>query len=172
MFFLLLVSPAQAGSVYQSHTYVELVSEVSAIKPGEPFWAGVRLKTDKNWHTYWRNPGDSGLPTKIIWQLPDGFTASPIYWPYPHRWDAEGLTTYIYPEDVYLLTQIFPQDKISKDSITLQVHVDWLACEVPCIPGRADLSLDLPVREQSQQNPGQKENFERARAQWPVNGLN
>jgi thiol:disulfide interchange protein DsbD len=54
----------------------------------------------------------------------------------------------------------------------LQARVDWLACEVPCIPGRADLSLDLPVREQSQQNPGQKENFERARAQWPVNDLN
>ena len=62
---------------------VELLAEPAAIKPGEPFAVGIRLSMKEHWHTYWRNPGDSGEPTQVTWKLPQGFIAGDIEWPAP-----------------------------------------------------------------------------------------
>ena len=56
----------------------ELLADVAAVKPGEPFWVGLRQTIRPKWHTYWKNPGDSGLPTEITWKLPEGAKADPI----------------------------------------------------------------------------------------------
>ncbi len=63
----------------------ELLAEPASIVPGQPFWVAVRLRMKAGWHTYWRNPGDSGEATTIAWQLPSGFEAGPIVWPAPSR---------------------------------------------------------------------------------------
>ena len=52
---------------------VELLAEPAAIMPGEPFTVGIKLSMKEHWHTYWRNPGDSGEPTQVTWKLPQGF---------------------------------------------------------------------------------------------------
>ena len=62
---------------------VDLVSEVRSVAPGATFWVGVRQRIAPGWHTYWVNPGDSGEPMTIDWQLPPGFSAGPLAWPHP-----------------------------------------------------------------------------------------
>jgi len=75
--FLLSV-PGMARPVQTDHVESELISEVAAIQPGVPFTVGLRMKMDEHWHTYWLNPGDSGLATTIAWTLPEGFRAGDI----------------------------------------------------------------------------------------------
>ena len=70
-------APAQAV-VKTDNVRAELISEVSQVKPGEPFWVALRLTIRPHWHTYWKNPGDSGLPTEINWTLPAGVKADSI----------------------------------------------------------------------------------------------
>ena len=84
-------SPAQTAVVTTENVRSELVSEVAAVKPGEPFWVGLRQTLRPKWHTYWKNPGESGLPTEIVWKLPDGAKADPIVWPAPILFDIGGV---------------------------------------------------------------------------------
>jgi DsbC/DsbD-like thiol-disulfide interchange protein len=76
---LLLAVPVLAASVRTPQVEAELVAERSALAPGEPLTVALRLKMIPEWHTYWRNPGDSGEPTRLEWRLPPGFEASEIY---------------------------------------------------------------------------------------------
>ena len=112
VFFSLLVLFCQRGAladpVVTPYTQAQLVSEVSAFKPGEPFWVALRLQPRDGWHTYWRNPGDSGLATTIDWDLPAGVEASAIHWPYPERIPFGPLMNYGYHQEVYLLSRITP----------------------------------------------------------------
>ncbi len=122
-----------------------LVAEDKSIQAGRPFWVGVELKMAQGWDTYWQNPGDAGLPTQIEWQLPDGFTAGPIEWPYPERFTTDSMVGFGYTDSVLLLTKITPPKNFSGESIDLKANVTWLACKESCQPGQADLHLSLPV---------------------------
>jgi thiol:disulfide interchange protein DsbD len=136
-----------AAALTESPVEAYLVSEVSSIQPGRPFTVALVLKMKPDWHVYWKNPGDSGLPTRLEWQLPPGFQAGPLLWPVPERFDSEGLVTYGYSGRVLLLTEITPPDGIMNgDRIDLSAHVEWLACRVECIPGAASLQVSLRVR--------------------------
>jgi len=124
----------------------ELVAEEQSIQPGRPFWVGVELKMADGWDTYWMNPGDSGFPTQVNWELPDGFSAGPLEWPYPETFTNESLVAYGYTDTVLLLSKITPPKSLPADQqITLQADVNWLACKDSCVPGNAHLSLSLPV---------------------------
>ena len=68
----------------------ELLADVSAIQPGKPFNLGVMMKIEPGWHTYWKNPGDSGSPTKISFTAPDGFTIEPLQFPTPIEFNQPG----------------------------------------------------------------------------------
>src|SRR3569623_1976061 len=81
-------------AVRDGHVQAQIVSETQSIEPGHPFWVGVFLQMDPDWHVYWENAGDSGLPVKVQWSLPDHFQAGPLHWPYPKRIVALPLTSY------------------------------------------------------------------------------
>jgi DsbC/DsbD-like thiol-disulfide interchange protein len=131
------------------HVQAELVSETQSIRPGEPFWLGLRLKMEPGWHTYWKNPGDSGLATRIKWTLPEGFEARPLEWPYPHTFSQGPVTSYGYEGEVLLPVQITaPASLVPGRAVTITARVDWLECKEACLPGRADLALVLPVTAQ------------------------
>jgi thiol:disulfide interchange protein/DsbC/DsbD-like thiol-disulfide interchange protein len=135
-----------AAPVKVGHLEAELVPTTMSIQPGQPFWVALRLHPDKEWHVYWRNPGDSGLEPKLKWQLPPGFVASAIQWPYPERIDDGALTSYGYRGEVLLPVKITPpKDLKTSGKFDLKAHAEWLICRVACIPGNADLSLSLPV---------------------------
>lgn len=139
----------QAAPVRDQQVEADLIAEVSAVTPGQPFWVALKLVHDEHWHTYWINDGDSGLPTKIRWDLPGGFTAGPIVWPYPQRIPMPPLTSFGYEGEAWLLTEITPPTSLEGESVTLTATVSWLMCKDVCIPGRVKLELKLPVAERA-----------------------
>lgn len=149
---LLLASVLPAHLVGQSddpspNSDAWLIPEFTSIQPGTPFTVAVRFRMDPGWHNYWRNAGDSGLPTTIEWDLPRGFQAGEIQWPYPERIVAYPLVDYGYSDEVALLVEITPpQDLRAGSSVELAAGVDWLICERVCLPAHADLEAELPVR--------------------------
>jgi len=148
-----------------------LVSEVETIRPGEPFWVALRLRMTEGWHTYWRNPGDSGLATMIAWDLPDGYSAGPIHWPRPDVFRIGPIANYGYTGEVWLLTEITPSDRADDGGpAVLRADAQWLACEEICVPERADLELPLPVADAAILASACKSDFARARAALPEPG--
>lgn len=144
--FLALAGTLTAEPVRVGHVAAELLADHVAIQPGQSFMAGLRLKTDEHWHTYWKNPGDAGQATSLAWSLPPGFEAGAIQWPTPQRFPLGPVTSYGYDGDTLLLTEIaVPMNATVGTSLPLRVHVEWLVCSDECIPGETDLALELPV---------------------------
>src|SRR5256885_10756142 len=143
-----LIAPAQAAAPVEPLDPVKakLVPELRAILPGTTLWVALHLDIAPGWHTYWRNPGDSGLPTEIAWTLPAGFSAGDILWPVPERFVASGIGNYGYSRAVDLLVPIaVPQQLEPGNEARLEANASWLVCAEICIPGEAKLSLAIPV---------------------------
>lgn len=149
-----------------------LVAEPAAIRPGEPFTVGIRMVMRPNWHVYWRNPGDSGLPPEVTWSLPAGFAASALDWPAPHRIPVAHLMNFGYEGETVLLAQVTPPEALAPGKpVTLKAHLSYLVCERECVPGTADLRLALPVAQAGTStgtNPQTRALFAQARAALPV----
>lgn len=125
---------------------VTMLADRAAVKPGEAFHVGILMDIAPGWHTYWMNPGDSGQPLTIDWQLPAGWSAGAIQWPLPQRFTEPELTTYGYTNQVMLIVVIDPsRDAPIGKTVTLVADVNWLECQRACVPGQAKLSLKLPV---------------------------
>lgn len=124
-----------------------LLSEVDSVQPGRTFWLGLELKMAQGWHVYWKQAGDAGLPPRINWTLPAGFQAGPIAWPYPTRFEAGGVTSYGYHDQVLLLVPVTaPAGAAASGTVPLSAEVKWLECREVCIPGKAAIGLQLPVK--------------------------
>jgi thiol:disulfide interchange protein/DsbC/DsbD-like thiol-disulfide interchange protein len=173
LFGLLLASPtafALSGSaVATDNVKSRLVSEVNSIAPGQAFWVALQLDIRDGWHTYWRNPGDSGQATKLLWQLPPGFTAGDIVWTTPHRFDLAPLVNYGYAKQALHLVQITaPKDLKVGAPVSLAAKAGWLVCSDVCIPEGADLQLTLPVSAQPGGiDPAEAALFATARSELP-----
>src|SRR5882724_9132260 len=135
--------PAQAV-VITDNVRAELISDAATIKPGEPFWVALRQTIRPHWHTYWKNPGDSGLPTEITWTLPPGVKADPIVWPAPTLIDVSGVINYGFQDDILLLVKITPPADLT-GPLALKADANWLVCDDVCIPEEGKFALDLPV---------------------------
>lgn len=146
-----------------------MASQLS-IRPGEQFTIALRLSMDPGWHTYWRNPGDSGLPTAVDWLLPKGFTADLVEWPVPAAFKEQDLTTFGYEGEALLAAAITPPaDLMPGSTVALRARVSWLACRVECLPGSAEVSLVLPVRTGAPlADPRGKRALDAARTRMPV----
>jgi thiol:disulfide interchange protein DsbD len=137
---------AESGPVRVDHATVELVSERLAVAPGERFHAGLRIRHDPDWHTYWINPGDSGLATRIDWRLPEGVAAGPIQWPAPHRFDLGGIVNFGYEGDLLLPVPLTVDAGIAPGTrLAVAAKASWLICKDICIPGDAELSVAVDV---------------------------
>ena len=135
---------AHAAPLRTPHVEAELLAERTAAEPGKPLTVALRLKAIPGWHTYWRNPGDSGQPTSIAWTLPEGYSAGAIQWPQPEKLPIGPLANYGYEGEVLLLTEIAVPEG-ARAPATLAAHARWLVCNPErCIPeeGRLSLALD------------------------------
>lgn len=159
---------AAAGQVVQTdHVKARLVSEAASIAPGRSLSVALEFDIVKGWHTYWRNPGDSGQPTRLDWRLPQDFEASPIEWARPHRFDLPPLVNYGYAGHVMHLVHIqVPQHLVNPGPVTLAATANWLVCSDICIPESAELSLTLPVGDGAL-DPAATTAFAQARARLP-----
>jgi thiol:disulfide interchange protein DsbD len=163
------MAPVSATPVQRPHIEAELIPEKSSLHPGAPLTVALRLKMEKRWHTYWKNPGDSGLPTRITWTLPQGFSAGPIQWPAPRRINVGPLTNFGYEGEIFLLTDIqVPAGLAAGTAVPITAKADWLVCEEICIPGDATFSFMLPVsNEPAAADPKWAKAIERTRQQLP-----
>jgi thiol:disulfide interchange protein DsbD len=170
---LLLASPAAfslSGNVAATdNVKARLVSEVSTIAPGQSFWVALELNIRDGWHTYWRNPGDSGQATTLKWQLPPGFMAGDIVWATPHRFEIPPLVNYGYAKQaVHLVNITAPRELKPGAPITLSAKAGWLVCSDVCIPEDAELQLTLPMSSQAGAvDPADAALFTAARSQLP-----
>lgn len=130
----------------------ELLANVAKIRAGDAFTVGVLLKIDTDWHIYWKNSGDSGLPTSVRLTFPDGFRVGPVLWPVPVSFSRSGgIIDYGYEKSVMLLSEVEAPSKLSHGSaIPIRAEVSWVSCEEICIPGGSNLEMTLPVGDSTQ----------------------
>ncbi len=147
----------------------ELISEVKSVQPGHPFWVAIHFKMDEGWHTYWKNPGEVGLPNKVKWDLPEGFEAGKLKWPYPEKIMEGDIAAFAYEGEVLLLSEIKTPASIEGPEVTLKAEVGWLACKEICLPGEASVTLSLPVTaETPEADERNKDLFSVTRSHLPV----
>jgi thiol:disulfide interchange protein len=167
---ILALAPQSQAQVYQGKELVkaELLADTSAIVPGKPFSVGLLLRMAPKWHTYWAFSGDAGLPTELKWKLPSGWKVGDIQWPIPLKTiDPGDIETYGYENEVLLMQEITPPQKLDNSTVKLSAEVNWLVCEKICIPGSATPQLELPVSTTSQS--ANSEVFARYRHLLPQN---
>ena len=165
--FLGLLCPGYAQT-YEGRELVQasLLADTNAVIPGKPFTVGLLLRMVPHWHTYWKFPGDAGLQTEMKWNLPAGWNAGEIQWPIPLRLSEPGdIEIYGYHDEVLLMQEITPPASLTETTVQLGGEASWLVCEKICIPGSANLKLDLPVASQSA--PANEELFSRYRRSLP-----
>jgi thiol:disulfide interchange protein/DsbC/DsbD-like thiol-disulfide interchange protein len=154
---------------------VQLGATVQSVAEGSDFWIATRLTMDPGWHTYWLNPGAAGEPTQIRFELPVGLEEGETFWPAPKRLGAGStdrpLVSYAYEEDVIAWTQIRVKDRVASDLGFLKVSakVKWIACKDTCIPGKAQVELQLPIRASQAADPDEfwVRQLERVKKLWP-----
>ncbi|MEM7390798.1 MAG: protein-disulfide reductase DsbD domain-containing protein, partial [Verrucomicrobiota bacterium] len=131
----------------EAHVTAQWISEGASIQPGQPFWLALHLKMDAHWHTYWKNAGDAGLATSVDpWELPEGFTAGELQWPWPERIVWQDFVNFGYHDEVFLPVRITPPaDLEAGKEVTLGGTASWLVCKDVCIMGSTNISLTLPV---------------------------
>ena len=149
---------------------LQLVSEMSAITPGEPFTVGLLLKHAPHHHSYYKFPGIVGVPTNIAWTAPIGFVPGQIQWPTPEQVDMRGHGAYGYHEDTLLLIEVTGPSIISwgTEFVHLKCRVGYMCCsQERCTPGFEDLEMQVPLGEKAVPDKAWKERFTKARAALP-----
>lgn len=165
---LALLPGLAAAQAEGPHARVQLLADVRGVLPGQPFALGVRFKLDRGWHIYWQNPGDSGQAPRIDWQLPQGFSAGDIEWPYPRQVSLPPVVTYGYEDEVLLPVAVTPPDTLAgPGQVSLRGTVHYLICKDLCLPEQAQVSLDLPLLERADPDPAGQRAIADARARLP-----
>jgi thiol:disulfide interchange protein/DsbC/DsbD-like thiol-disulfide interchange protein len=137
---------ASSSEAATEQVKARLIASADAVHPGDEIQVGVNQRIIPHWHTYWINPGDSGVATTIKYDLPQGVTVSDIQWPTPSRITLGPVTSYGYEHEVTLLSTLrIPENAGVGAIIPVKAKVNWLVCEELCIPQQVELSLDLPV---------------------------
>ncbi len=116
------------------------------VEAGKPVWLGLQLAHQPEWHTYWKNSGDSGLPTMLEWQLPDGITAGEIAWPTPKKIPIGTLANYGYEHTVLLPVPLTVAPGFNAQQLDIKLKAAWLVCRKECIPQEGEFTLSLPVK--------------------------
>jgi DsbC/DsbD-like thiol-disulfide interchange protein len=142
----LAFADAVTSSITTTHTKVTLISSVSQAKVNEYFWLGLKFENQPGWHIYYKNPGDSGLAPKIIWDTPT-LEADQIEWPTPEKLPLGPLVNYGYSGEVLLPVKAKVTSS-SNSSIEIKAQVSWLICMEDCIPEKGVISLTLPTSQE------------------------
>lgn len=122
------------------------MADVGELRAGESFHLGVLFEPDEGWHVYWRNPGEAGLATDVVYDLPEGFEVGELQWPAPISFEqSDGIIGYGYENSVVLGSEVTVPAGLTTP-IVVTIHASWLACKDVCILGSAVLKADLPLR--------------------------
>ena len=127
---------------FASNSSFEIIPEKVSIFNENEIYLIVKFDLEKNWHTYWKNPGDSGEPASFEWDLPEGFEISEAMWPTPELIPYPPLTTFGYTDQLELLFKLLLPEGVKENSV-IAVSSKWLVCADVCIPQEGSVSFDL-----------------------------
>ncbi len=154
LFLLLLMASSinifaqpSPGSEYAD---LRLITDYTHVEPGQTFMAGLHIELADGWHTYWINPGDSGIPVMIGWLESDLFSKGDIKWPYPSPFREEYLTTFGYKDETLLMVPVTVSKDAELGNYVLEASIQFLVCEKICLPGFADVSTQVFVAQENQ----------------------
>ncbi|KQR41543.1 protein-disulfide reductase [Acidovorax sp. Leaf160] len=156
-----------SSTVTTPHVQAELVAQApDGIGPGKPLWLGLSITHQPDWHTYWKNPGDSGLPTQLEWQLPAGIDAGEIAWPVPRKIPIGHLANHGYEGTVLLpvpmhVSAAFQPGPLAREA-SFTLRASWLVCRKECIPEEGTFTLQVPINGTTALNAAAFEAAERA----------
>ncbi|MCV0439670.1 MAG: thioredoxin family protein [Hydrogenophaga sp.] len=144
---LLTATPTAQTVVQSDQARAELLAHApEGATPGQPVWVGLQITHAPEWHTYWKNSGDSGLPTELQWTLPPGVTAGAIAWPTPRKFPIGNLANYGYDGTVLLPVPLTVGPGFAGDHIDVKLYAAWLVCRKECIPEEGHFALRIPAR--------------------------
>ncbi len=145
---LMLASPASGlaaatGWVGDAHAAARLITAVGSTGSAASLDAGLEIRLAPGWHTYWRSPGDAGIPPSIDFAGSVNLTHADISWPAPARYSLQGFETAAYENHVVLpiaLSLAHPGRPLE-----LRATVDYAACAQICVPYSVKFDLALPA---------------------------
>ncbi len=169
---LLLPQIPRAEPASTKHVTAELITESNFLRAGDKGaganWIGLRLEMQPHWHTYWRYPGDSGLPTEVSWKLPAGWKVYGPYWPLPQRIFVPPLVNYGFEGEALIGYKVEVPRDAKLGLHRLYAEANWLVCKETCIPEKVDLYLDVLVRAGNPTPGGQGRFFASLRKEQPL----
>ncbi len=169
---------SHSGILYEGNIGLEIVSEEAHVHPGSNLTLGLRILHDPEWHTYWLNPGDTGLPTKIQWSFSQAnslWKIENIQWPSPKRIFVGPLANFGYEDEILLIQNLIaPKSLKIGSNLKVIADVNWLVCKDVCIPGNKRLEFEIPVKEKLKTREFSKDQFlfEKHRKNLPVKESN
>lgn len=142
---LALIAPHARAQDAEPDHYVDvrIIPQTDTVKPGETIDLAIEYVIYPHWHLYWKNPGDSGIPIKNTWTLPEGAEIADIQWPLPEKILVEPLANYGYKDKVTLLQTLKLPETLPAGPLTLSAKVDMLVCNDVCIPETANVQTTL-----------------------------
>lgn len=159
---------AESAAVTSPRVTATLLSARDTVAPGERFHVALVQRIAPGWHTYWRNPGDSGEPTRLDWTLPDGVAAGAIQWPAPKAIRVEPLVNFGFEGTVLLPVEIaVPTTAKPGETLSLAASATWLVCEKICIPEEGSFRLDLPIAAGGSADAAAQARIDQALAELP-----
>ena len=142
-----LAAAAPGAVVTTPQVRAELVAHAPAgVSAGQALWLGLKIEHQPHWHTYWKNPGDSGLPTTLNWTLPTGVVAGDVEWPTPRKLPLGPLMNYGYEGTLLLPVAVTVPPDFKADTLSVKLRAEWLVCKDVCIPEEGEFALDLPAQ--------------------------
>jgi thiol:disulfide interchange protein DsbD len=143
-----VLGPSIGSRVSSEQVTAELLAHApEGVAPGQTVWVGLRLQHAKDWHTYWKNPGDSGLPTELNWQLPPGIEVGEVAWPTPKKFPLGPLANYGYDGTVLLPVALTVTSQWqSSAKLDIQLQANWLVCRTECLPEEGRFQLRIPTQ--------------------------
>ncbi len=135
------------------------------VAAGKPLWLGLRIEHQPHWHSYWKNPGDSGLPTTLTWGLPSGFAAGDIVWPTPKQLPVGPLMNFGYEGTLLLPVAVTVPAGFQGAALPVRLEAQWLVCKDVCIPESGSFALEVPARAATVTHAA---DFDAARAATPA----
>ncbi len=152
LWLLAMCAPTQALSapsavVTTPKVRAELLAHApEGVAPGKPLQLALQIEHQPHWHTYWKNPGDSGLPTQLAFTLPAGFVAGEIEWPTPKRLPIGPLMNYGFEGKLVLPVTVQVPADFKGERLDVALKADWLVCKDICIPESGEFVLQVPAR--------------------------
>lgn len=143
--FLLLYLPFQLFGQQKSSADASILVDSYSLEEARIIPIGILIELDDDWHIYWRNPGDSGMPTTIDFDLPDGLSLSEIKWPVPTAFEYDGLASFGYKKHVLLLADLFLPEYFIVSPVEITAILKSLICKDVCIPFNKRTSVQFNI---------------------------